>query len=322
MRVTIPTDRFAVFGDLHLNSTTPASRLDDYPSTTIRKLNDARQILIEKGVSVVVILGDVFHKNQQSIVYLNRVVEALARYRESGIKVYSIAGNHDLAFEKIEMISHSPLQTLFASGLVEHVDELDLGRVLIKGFDYPVAITPAPEYKGFTVCVAHRFYDNTLSEFSLFPKNIKHLDYDVYCLGHDHVLYPNEYCEGHTIIRPGSFTRGTSHAYNLDREPSFDVIYYEKGDVGEDRLRFERCVIPYQPAAEVFSVQAMDKEKKVKDDLTEMSERIDELIERMDQRTTSSSLYEIIDATEMRPEIKILIEKYLETMGVFREITK
>lgn len=181
--ISLIATKVGFVGDPHLNSTTPASRLDDYPKTTLRKLAEIRRICLERGVPIVILLGDVFHKNAQSQTYVNAVAKELSKWRDQGIKVYSISGNHDLSFEKLESIDKSPLQIFYISGLIEHLTELYLPGVHITGFDYPVKIEKAPDDGLFNVCVNHRFYNYNLSEYSLYDKHIKALGYDLYAMG-------------------------------------------------------------------------------------------------------------------------------------------
>lgn len=317
--------RIGVVGDPHLNSSTPASRLDDYPATTIRKLSEIRRICTERGVLRVLFLGDMFHKNAQSISYLNKVTEEFALWKRAGITPIAITGNHELSFEKLESLDKSPLQSLYLSGLVQHLDKEEVfqgeGVATLHGFDYPVPIARAPS-TGYNICVAHRFYEYALSDYTLKEKNIRGLGYDLYILGHDHSLYTNTEV-GHSIVqRPGSLMRGTSHSYNLTREPSFDIdtFTYDGSSVS---VSFERVIIPHLPAQDVFSNSALHKEKK--DDKIEqavLSQQIDKLIAQMDQKTTNASLYSIIDSIDMRSETRILIEKYLTQSGLYRETMK
>ena len=116
--------------------------------------------------------------------------------------------------------------------------------------------------------------------------------------------------------------RGTSHSYNITREPSFDIDTFIQ-DEGKVTVQFDRVVIPHQPASEIFSVQALDKSKKVdKIDQAVISQQIDQLIAQMDKRTTNMSLYTIVDGIEMDEATRILIERYLTQNGLYREQEK
>jgi len=316
--------KVAVVGDTHFNSTTPQSRLDDYPRTTLRKLSEIGTIALEKGVSHLILLGDVFHKNSQSLWYLNRVIEEFNKIKEKGIECWSIVGNHDIAWEKMETLDRSPLQTLFVSSSVKPLKVLKLGEsVEIYGYNYTDEISKVDSDGKVKVCVAHRFYDNTLSDYSLSPKQVISLNYDRYILGHDHQEFPDVVASNGSVVqRPGSLLRGTSHKYNVNREPSFDIITFEVNGNTVDTTS-ERVVLSHLPATEVFSIQALEKQGK--EDLVEQhitASMIDELISKMETRTTSSSLFHIIDNIEMSPSVRGLIEKYLTANGLFRITSK
>lgn len=311
--------KVAIIGDAHLNSTTPASRVDDYPRTTIRKLADIRRICIERGVHYAIFLGDVFHKNSQSQQYLNDVARELAKWQPS-ITPYTIRGNHDLAFEKIESKDRSPLELLLITGVMKHLDVLDLGDVVFKGFDYPEKLVPLETPK-MSVCVAHRFYNYNLSDLSLHDKNLKFLGYDVYILGHDHMQYAPLQLDDMIVQRPGSLMRGTSHSYNLTREPSFDINTFDTVE-GRVKMTIETVVLPHQPASEVFTTQALNKTKEDKIDPLLLSSQIDELVEKLNHHATNESLYSIVDSLDMEPATRVLIERYLKDNGLYREQVK
>lgn len=311
--------KFAVIGDVHANMNTPASRLDSYPDTIVRKLSDVRKLMRDRGVTVAIQLGDLWHANTQSSYYINQVCEELQQWKNDELELYAITGNHEMANEKPENVTRSPLQILYTTGLVRHLTHLQLGRVAICGYDYTDALQEAPKTRLYKVCVAHRFYENTLSDQSLKERNIKYLNYNLYCLGHDHVKYePLTLETGQVIQRPGSLARGTSHSYQLTREPSFDVdtVTYNP-DTGEFNLEIETVVLPHAPASEVFTIQALKKPSK-SEDLTLLSAQIDALIDSMDQSQTSSSVYTILDKMEMELRTRMLIETYLTNAGIYR----
>ena len=85
--------KIAVVGDLHLNSSTPKSRVDDYPTTCINKLETLRLHLLKNGCTDLILLGDIFHKPSQPVKFLNRVLREFLLFKSSGIKVRAIAGN-------------------------------------------------------------------------------------------------------------------------------------------------------------------------------------------------------------------------------------
>ena len=99
--------KVAFVGDLHLNHSTPKSRIDDYPTTCIDKLESLRVSLLQRDVKYLIILGDVFHKPKQSVEFLNRVIKQFLKFKDSGIEVYSIIGNHDEIYERVDSIERT-----------------------------------------------------------------------------------------------------------------------------------------------------------------------------------------------------------------------
>ena len=132
-------------GDLHLDSVAPSSRIDDYPRTMLEKFSDMVtqfNALYGKGF-IVVLLGDVFHKNSQAVLYLSQVLKTMRECSERCLGIFSIAGNsHDLAYDRMDSIGKAPLRLMFESGYVRSI-----GNVFVKapskkvlniiGFWYP-----------------------------------------------------------------------------------------------------------------------------------------------------------------------------------------
>lgn len=85
--------KFAFVGDMHLNSSTPKSRIDDYPQTMINKLDILRNAMIARGVKYVICGGDIFHKAKQPSDFEYKVANEFLKFREAGIEVFSIFGN-------------------------------------------------------------------------------------------------------------------------------------------------------------------------------------------------------------------------------------
>lgn len=140
------------------------------------------------------------------------------------------------------------------------------------------------------------------------------LGYDLYCLGHVHVNYPTVYEGTAQISRPGSFLRGTSHAYNLARDVWITVIEKDGGNV-----TVENQVFPVSPADEVFSSIVTDK-SDVQELSADLSEQFSKLITLLETpRSEVSSVYKILDQINPNKEVKARVVEYLEGAGIFRE---
>ena len=64
---------------------------------------------------------------------MNAVITEFLRFREVGIEVFSIVGNHDVAYEKMEYFDRSPLKTLFLSGAIKPLHIIENDKVYIRG---------------------------------------------------------------------------------------------------------------------------------------------------------------------------------------------
>lgn len=303
---------FVVIGDTHLNCSRVSTRLDDYPITALKKLAQVRKYCVENGIRDVVILGDVFHKNIQNNLYINLVLTEFVAYRNSGISVHSIIGNHDIIQDRLDSLEKSPLNMLFITGVVNHLRILDLGWCILKGVDYSENIEKAPGYDGVKFVFAHMFYNGHEGKDNI-SSEIDDFGYDAAFLGHDHVTYENERSPGGTlIVRPGSLLRGTSHGYNIKRIPCFDVVSTSGGGV----FSVERKYLDVEPADDVFSHEALNRKPKEKTELVSI-EKLDDLIEFMSTKESNGSLYAILDKMEMSERARAIIVSYLEAQGIF-----
>lgn len=321
----IEGDTLTFIGDLHLNSATPRSRLDDYSQTSLYKLEQIRDIAITKGYKHLVLLGDIFHKNQQPISYLNQVLLAFKDWHRSGLKVYAIVGNHDISHERMDQLRKSALDTLFTSEFLTPLDRLDLhtsagNQVTVKGFHYTQAIEPASVYEDLaetSICVAHRFYQYQHSDASLSSEQVEKLGYTFYLLGHDHVPYDPVKVGSSYVVRPGSITRGTSHQYNLDRGVQIVTLRFG-GLLGDPKISMVKDALKVKPAEEVFSSVVFGTREK-QETMDSMTRKVEELLEKMDQVSKGTSVYGVLDGLELDPKVKARIQLYLEQAGVYRQ---
>ena len=117
--------------DLHITDVKPINRQDDVRLAALAKLDYVLNKAKENSATVV-LGGDIFETPKPSYSMLNSVMELLKTYK---VPVYSIIGNHDVIGANLEEET-SAIFTLFKSGLVEHLDTLTIGNLLIKGLDY------------------------------------------------------------------------------------------------------------------------------------------------------------------------------------------
>jgi DNA repair exonuclease SbcCD nuclease subunit len=270
-------------GDIHANSVAPSSRTDNYSQTVCDKLTDIRNKCIERNVKAVIFLGDIFHKVQSTNEIVNRVGMEFLMFKESGMRLFSVVGNHDISRNNLDAFLKSPLSILFNFGVVEHINlnnRIILNKMtLITPLDYTEQPVMAHAKAKCNYLVAHMFYGNTHASGSghnLDEKDIRQLGYDAVILGHDHVKYPVLSVDSTDIIRPGSVTRGTTHDYNFQQTPSFYVL---KEPWQYRKTNLECVAIKHLPMEEVVSSTVVNKKFNLGDLSTLMSSLVDKLSE-------------------------------------------
>lgn len=209
-------------GDPHLDSVTPISRAENYRDITIDKLEQLLQICIKNKIDLVVFAGDMFTNLDQSLIYMNKVIDVLTKFKASSISLTTIVGNHDLPRNSMELFKNSPLYTLTSSGLIDRLGIIPLElneTVRIYGLDYTDKesldlIKPDKNYKN--IIVAHYATENTIPVDNI-PKE-KFEEFDVVLLGHDHHPYEPFSYKNTMFYRPGNLTRMTREKFNLERD--------------------------------------------------------------------------------------------------------
>lgn len=312
-------------GDGHFSKSTPESRIDDFAQTSLEKIDSLRQVCEEIGTDVLIMVGDVFHHNQQSLLYVNRVIDHFRGFEKSGIKVYSIFGNHDLTHERWDSHEKSPLRTLMEAGVVHQLNTLILQvtsstYVQIDGYQYHEAIkkfSPKGDNYGRCIqslCVAHRFY-NTQDDTAIKPPTITYSEYDGYLLGHDHITYKPVRVGNRYILRPGGFMRGTAHDYNLQKDVVVDTLQFEESG----KFSYKRSVVPTKSSEEVFSISSFNKPKKRDSFLSDLVQNVEELLTKISRVDLGDrSIYDVLEVVEAPEEVKKRIVQYLEASGIYR----
>ena len=291
-------------GDPHINCNTPASRKDVYSTTVLNKIQAIGKLVEERNIERVIYLGDMFSAKWQPITYIIQALDALNTIK---CPQYSIIGNHDLVYERIESYETSPLSLLVRAGVMNILGEINIDdKILIKGFNYTDNLFSS-EFNGFKICVAHCFYNNERfggTHHNILPEDALKLGYQAYVLGHDHTPYPDVENSAFKVIRPGSLMRGSSHEYNLKR--GIEVVEFDT-----ETLQFNHLPLPCDKPEDVFR-ERVYIEKEQQAELT-----LDEVIKNLDY-SQDTTVYSVLDEAEMPERCRKLITQYLESHGIYR----
>ena len=206
-------------GDLHLKGSSPISRVDDYPTVILNKLESLINTAKSFNCDKIMLLGDVFDSHITTLPYLAKVINTFRKISDAGIDVYTIVGNHDIKNNRMDSLDSSALGILISTGYLKLAPRnLTIDDTSFNCFHYPEELTNNNE-SCYSVCVAHRYYEFGLSWDSLTSEDLKSLNYDAMILGHYHVPCDTLSIEDTLLYRPGSLSRSTSEPYNKLRTP-------------------------------------------------------------------------------------------------------
>lgn len=310
----------AFIGDIHADSMTPSSRIDNYMETCKNKLVDVSKKCAERNVKHLFIAGDVFSRISTTHEAVNEIGTAFKTFESCGIKLYSIIGNHDMIRNSTDNFQKSPLQTMFTFDIINHISQKTPVIINDRVVIHPVDYTEYPEtVKGdgkYHILLAHMFFNASRliadERHNLESTGFGKMGYDAAFLGHDHEEYGDSYAGKCVVFRTGSMTRGTAHNYNFQRKPKFlvlrDLDNLEKGI----KERCEKVIIEHKPfedviSASVNSKKALDGEYDLKEVLANLASKLSEGAANDNDR-----ILEIIKSDEsLSVECRMILMRYI-----------
>ena len=206
-------------GDVHLKGSSPESRSDDYPKTILNKLDYISDICVNNNVSHIFFLGDLFDTVQIGFAYFS---ECFSKFVElsSKFSVYTIIGNHDIRYDRLDSIDSCPLGILIKTNVIKLLSTpLRLNNVMIYGYSWNEEIEECKITSEHSVCLLHKFYQSGFNEIPITQEDCINKKYSSYILGHDHRPYETIHLNSCSIYRPGSLSRNSGDTYNRIRIP-------------------------------------------------------------------------------------------------------
>lgn len=205
-------------GDMHLDSRTPISRKDDYRQTVLTKLKSVLKYAKENEVKKIFTTGDTFNRTEQSLLFLNDLMDVLNLYKKEGIEVYSLVGNHDLPYNSFEYFKNTPLSLIFKSGgMIRIPNDKPISidsKTDLYGISFTESVPKVLDKEKTNILIMHYATDNTIPNESIRREDLG--NFKIVVAGHDHNYYGVAQ-ELPLVLRPGSFTRLTKEKYNLER---------------------------------------------------------------------------------------------------------
>ncbi len=238
--------KLAILGDLHIRSTAPENRIDNYKESLFEKLKFVFNIAYEHTV---LLPGDVFDGPNQSNAMLIECIELL-RNKE----IHAIYGQHDMKFRTI---GNTALDVLIASEIVENEPLCKLAKsVFLYSCSYNESV-PEITTDGFNILLLHemvieeKLWD-AQTDYKWANTLLRRTKFDLIASGDNHRSFFIDY-KGKHLINCGSLMRSSKDQIN--HKPCY-VIY------DTDRREYKVYYIPVKPASEVFDMQKIEIEKK------------------------------------------------------------
>lgn len=222
--------KFAFVCDIHADSSRVKSRIDDSREATMDKLEQIRAICTARGVTDVFLEGDVFNRPNVTVECISQMGAEFMKFRQSGIAVHSIVGNHDIYRNDLATLPNTALGLLGQFGAIDLMEKaFESDDCIVVPCHYTQVPEEAPAAGKTAVLMAHAFYDQSELFANDFANNIpketmEKLGYDYAFLGHDHEEHPVTKCGKTTIVRSGSLLRLTRNGYNFARKPKFIIL--------------------------------------------------------------------------------------------------
>jgi len=304
-------DKVFFVGDIHAQSSQISSRRDDYPETVLAKIKQIHALAVQHGVETVVLAGDVFSSARVSWAYFHAVVGAFNAFKDSFIEVYSLAGNHDLPYDKIECLSSSPLGALFQSGVLKKLDNVEL----LSGWRLQgVSVGESVDRLDFThpertVLFMHRFYESNLAKDGLLisKEDVLNWKFPVICLGHDHASYPLVEVGSTKLVRPGSLTRNTAAVHQKFRDVKIALLTLGQGF----KAYIQEVSLDVAPLEEIWASAVFEEKRGY-------AEKIGEFLQKAETTTFEKNVspVSVLHTLDISQDLKNFVEKLLLEKGL------
>lgn len=302
------------FTDPHLSAVAPASRIDVYSETCLRKLDEIRSIAINEKADLILCSGDFFHLKswmRNPYVFTNKLIDY---FNSLPCGVLGIFGDHDTPDRTEESLERQPLSTIVKASKLRLLSKGELFRqdgVLITGSpktaNYEADITnyiPTINYNEVKSGEVHVH----MSHGDLYPNKPVYEPYTIYSRlagstvdfhfnGHIHDDLGQVKVNSKTIIiNRGSMTRGTLNESSIARKITVTLL-----DTHAKTLKYFPLKAALPPE-KVFDLKKREESEKAEEEIN----RLGALIKHESQNVEldgPSSIRQMVKELKSIPQI-------------------
>jgi len=294
--------RIVSLTDIHLADKNPISRIDNYCESILNKLEQAKDLCVDRKVDLVLCGGDIFHikaPTRNSHYLVSQVIDI---FKSFPCLIYIVLGNHDISQDNINSLPRQPVNTLLKSGACHLLNDrsFDNKKIRIFGIDY----LTNPDYKNFSkkkskeekvqICVAHvnasSKFDDLFGERVYTYQELENTSPDIFIFGHYHPDQGIEVRNNKYFVNVGSISRGSLKKDELDRVPNLGYIEIDDSY----NITCEKYPLNVAKSEEIFDLELKEKEEKEQEEIekfvNEMKDKIITLSDDDDIKNTIKSL--------------------------------
>ncbi len=228
--------------DTHIRGTTPKNRMDNFPETIERKLNEIKQIVKEHKIDYILHGGDLFDRPDVSISITSNFSKILNSF---GVPIFIVIGNHDVYGHNPDTVNRSMIGLLDALNVVKLIKEgeviylnKDGIKVQLTGQPYVYNIDHEEGRANYIVKEVssdvdysiHMVHGMLLNKpfiqgipYTLID-DIKDTKANITLCGHYHTGFGIINVEGKYFVNPGSLVRITNSLAEINRMPKVAII--------------------------------------------------------------------------------------------------
>ena len=262
--------KFVYTTDLHLYDRDISTRNDSSAETALTKLRFVVDTANSTGADYLLLGGDMFSERIDSPVYMASLIDIL---RHCAARILTVIGNHDVVHRTTDGYKKRNLVVLRAAGVLDILsDQLlpTLGILGISAYDEDIVDRIAGSALRVNAVFAHHSIEHgtdrlvlSVAQLKKYLPNLRYI-----FSGHDHTEYPDMTIEGVVVIRPGSLLRTSTALENVTRAP---LIVTGETSANWSDLRYQKVIVPYQPATAIFNLDTKAVTKSTEQQLDEFA---------------------------------------------------
>lgn len=321
--------RFLYFTDTHIRGTNPQNRLDSFPETLHKKINEVIDIAKYYKADVLLHGGDIFDRPDISPSLVRQFVLLL---KKSPFPIYVVAGNHDIYGQNPLTINRTMLGLLDSTGVINIIKQDEMKffedgniKIQLTGRSYSYGIDTDDGFKSYIVkkdqkanYAVHMVHGMLLAKpffkdmaYTLIDDIIE-TQADITLCGHYHTGFGVKKLNGKYFVNPGGLVRINNSINELLRMPKVVLFEIKESGINIEEITL-KTALPGHEVLDRSKLEAMSfKEKK-------LAEFVQSVYTTGEYNTVdiSTIIDKISQEDNLKPEV---IEEALNRIGFIEEV--